>query len=166
VLVDVQSAIAGVVQGRADLWVAGDSALSRLGRSDVMPSAAELGAYAFEDLTGDGVPDLFGYVADSAGVSYPVFLPGSRVGLTEEIVLAAPSWRFTTEDEHAPSVVRGAVRACALQMWALEPTPDRSPEGWRWMTIGVDGRLGPPTAVSPACGSTARDSAGSGTGNP
>jgi hypothetical protein len=166
VLVDVQSTIVGLVQGRADLWLSADSAPLRLGRSEVMPVAAEIGAYAFEDLTGDGLPDLFGYIADSAGVSYPVFLPGSRIGLTEEIVLAAPGWHFTVEDEHLPALVRGPAGACALQLWAAEPIPDASPEGWRWMTIGRDGSLGAPGASPPACGGAPAANPGGGAGSP
>jgi hypothetical protein len=150
VLVDVQSTVAGVVQARAELWASGDSDVVRLGRSDAMPAAAEIGAYAFEDLTGDGLPDLFGYVADSAGVSYPIFIPGSRGALAEEIEQATSSWRFVL-DEHLPAVLRGAPAACALQLWVAAPAPDNGPEGWRWLPILPGGHLGAPQASALHC---------------
>ncbi len=153
VLIDAQSAISGLVQARADLWLVADSAAERVGRSDVMSSAAELGAWFFEDLTGDGVPDLFGWVADSAGVSYPVFLPGAAGALREEIALAAAGWRFATDEDPAtaPDLVPGTAGACALKLWADEPTPDGSPPGWRYLPILRDGRLEAPRPAQPAC---------------
>ena len=152
VLVDVQSTLAGIVQARADLWIADDSVVTRLGQSDILPSSAEIGAYAFEDLTGDGMPDLFGFVADSAGVAYPVFVPGGRGALAEEIAVAAPQWRFVIDEEHTPVVVRGPTSACALQLWVAEPDTGQGAEGWRWLALLPDGRLGTPQAAAPACG--------------
>ncbi len=150
VLVDVQSTIEGIVQARADLWGSDDSGVALVGRSQPMPAAAEIGAYAFEDLTGDGIPDLFGYVADSAGVTYPVFIPGSKGALAEEIEVAAPSWVFVTDEEHAPQVLRG-VAPCALQLWAGTPAPDNGPEGWRYLAIVPPGHLSAPTSAAPTC---------------
>jgi hypothetical protein len=150
VLVDVQSTVEGVVQGRADLWGSDDSGIALVGRSQPMPAAAEIGAYAFEDLTGDGIPDLFGYVADSAGVTYPVFIPGSKGALSEEIEVAAPSWVFLTDEEHAPQVLRGAT-PCALQLWADTPAPDNGPAGWRYLAIVPQGHLAAPSAIAPVC---------------
>ena len=150
VFIDVQSAVQGFVQARAELWMARGRDAELFGRSEALPSAAEIGAYAFDDLTGDGVPDLFGYVADSSGVRYPVFLPGSRPGMTEEIALAAAGWRFSTEDDHRPQTV-GAGPACALQLWAEEPAPDGQPAGWRWLTIHRDGTLAGPSASASSC---------------
>jgi hypothetical protein len=155
VLVDAQSAVQGIVQARVDLWMASDTDAALFGRSEALPSAAEVGAYVFEDLSGDGVPDLFGYVSDSAGVSYPVFLPGSRPGMTEEIALAASGWRFSLDEEHTPQVYRDAGRACALQLWAEDPVPDNGAAGWRWLIVQPDGRLSVPAVAPPACGTGA-----------
>jgi hypothetical protein len=119
-----------------------------------MPAAAEIGAYAFEDMTGDGIPDLFGYVADSAGVTYPVFIPGSRGALSEEIEVAAPSWVFLTDEDHAPTVLRAAA-PCALQIWADTPAPDKGAAGWRYLAILEGGRLAPPSAITPTCQASA-----------
>lgn len=151
VLIDVQSTVEDLVQGRADLWMVLDTAAMQIGRSDVMPSAAEFGAYAFEDLTGDGLPDLFGYVADSAGVSYPVFLVGARGGMTEELASVAPNWRFSTGDDHLPQTLTGPAGACALRLWAEDPAPDGKGEGWRYLPLVRDGPLGPPHLQPPAC---------------
>jgi hypothetical protein len=153
VLVDAQSAIEGIVQGRADLWVVTDSGAAPVGRSEVMPSVAEIGAFAFEDLTGDGFPDLFGWVADSAGVRYPVFLVGASGGLREEIAIAATGWVFESEPdgERVPDVLPGPSRACALRLWALDPAPDRGGEGWRFVPVLPDGRLGAPRREPPDC---------------
>lgn len=150
VLVDVQSTVEDLVQARADLWMALDTAARQIGRSDVMPSAAEFGAYAFEDLTGDGLPDLFGYVADSAGVSYPVFLPGSRGTMTEELSSIAPGWKFSTADDHLPQLLTGTTGACALQLWVEDPAPDGQGEGWRYLPLRP-GPLGPPQRQPPSC---------------
>jgi hypothetical protein len=151
VLVDVESGVSGVVQSRADLWVAGDSAPVRLGRSDVMPSAASIGAFAFEDVTGDGLPDLLGYVADSAGVSFPIFLVGARGSMGDQIETAAPGWHFSAEPEEAPRVYRGPQGPCGIQLWADEPAPDSEPAGWRYLLVRRGSQLAPPTAQAPAC---------------
>ena len=151
VLIDVQSQIQDLVQARAELWLVNDSTVSRVGRSDVMPSAAEFGAFAFEDLTGDGLPDLFGYVADSAGIRYPVFVPGARGGMVELIADAAPGWRFSSEDPELPEVITGPLGACALRLWAEGPVPDGVAEGWRYLTLLRDG-LGAPRVQPPDCG--------------
>jgi len=151
VLVDVQSAVAGLVQGRLDLWRTSDSGEAIVGRSDVMPSAAEIGAYAVDDLTRDGLPDLFGYVADSSDVRYPVFLPGARGNLVDEVAASSPGWRFDVLEPNEPAVVGGPGGACALQLWAEEPAPDGRPAGWRWLPFLRGGHLGPPGAVRPAC---------------
>ncbi len=144
VLVDVESGAAGVVQARADLWVATDTVPVRLGRSDVMPSAASIGVFAFEDVTGDGIPDLLGYVADSAGVSFPIFLVGARGSMGEEIELAAPGWRFSADPEAAPRVYAGPRGACGIQLWADEPAPDSQPAGWRYLLLQRSAQLAPP----------------------
>jgi hypothetical protein len=151
VLVDVQSTIEDLVQGRADLWVVADSGPQALGRSEVFPAAAEIGAWAFEDLTGDGLPDLFGWLADSAGVAYPVFLPGARGGMREEIAVAAAGWRFELDEPHEPQVVPGATRACALQLWAADDAPDGRGAGWRFLGLLPDGTLLRPVPAPPAC---------------
>jgi hypothetical protein len=150
VLVDVQSTIEGIVQARAELWGSDDSGVALVGRSQPMPAAAEIGAYAFEDLTGDAIPDLFGYVADSAGVTFPVFIPGGTGALAEEIEVAAPSWVFLTDEEHPPTVLRGAT-PCALRIWTDAPAPDRGPAGWRYLAIVPPGHLAPPSASAPSC---------------
>lgn len=151
VLVDVESGVPGVVQARADLWVAGDSAPLRLGRSDVMPSAATIGAFAFDDVTGDGLPDLLGYVADSAGVSYPIFLAGARGMMSEGLEAAAPGFRLSAEPEEAPHVYQGPHGACALAVWAEAPTPDSTAPGWRYLALQGNGELGPARATPPEC---------------
>jgi hypothetical protein len=151
VLVDVESGIEGVVQARADLWAVGDSAPTRLGRSDVMASAATIGAFAFEDVTGDGVPDLLGYVADSAGTAYPVFLPGARGMMADQIEPAAAGFRLSAEPDVAPRIFAGPRGPCALQLWAEGPAPDSAPAGWRYLALRPSGELGPPTAVPPRC---------------
>ena len=151
VLVDVESGIRGVLQARADLWVAGDSAPVRLARSDVMPSAATIGAFAFEDVTGDGLPDLLGYVADSAGAAYPVFLAGARGTMADQIETAAPGYRLSAEPEEAPHVYAGPGGPCALMLWADAPVPDSGPSGWRYLALRPAGELAPPSAAPPTC---------------
>jgi len=151
VLVDVESGSAGVTQARADLWVAADSAPERLGRSDVMPSAASIGAFAFEDVTGDAIPDLLGYVADSAGTSFPIFLTGARGSMGDQIELAAPGYRFSAEPEAAPRVYGGPHGPCGIQLWAAAPVPDSQPEGWRYLLVRRGGDLAPPASQPPSC---------------
>ena len=150
VLVDVQSTIPDLVRARVDLWAGDSAAVTRMARSDVMPSAAEFGAYAFEDLSGDGLPDLFGYVADSTGVSYPVFIPGAAGAMADVLEAAARGWQFATDDTALPQLVRGPGGACALQLWAEAP-PDSSPAGWRYLTLDRRAGLGPPSAAAPTC---------------
>jgi len=150
VLVDVQSTVPDVVQARAELWLTDTSQAMRVGRSDVLPAAAELGAYAFDDLTGDGWPDFFGYVADSAGVSFPVFFRGARGAMADELEIVAGGYRFSTDDATLPQVVAGPSGACALQLW-VEASPDSSPPGWRYLTFGLRGALTPPAAAAPTC---------------
>ena len=153
VMVDVESAIEGVVQATADLWVVADGAARRVGRSEVLPSVASMSVFAFEDLTGDGLPDFLGAVADSEEVQYPVFFPGARANLTEEIETAGSGYRFSTDEQHAPTILRGpGSQACALQLWADEPAPDSLPAGWRYLALMRAGALARPTAVPPACG--------------
>ena len=151
VLVDVESGLQGVVQARADLWAVGDTAPVRLARSDVMPSAATIGAFAFEDVTGDGIPDLLGYVSDSAGTSYPIFVPGARGMMADQIETAAPRWKLSAEPETAPRFLVGAHAPCALQVWAEAPAPDSAPAGWRYLLLRRSGELDPPTATPPQC---------------
>lgn len=151
VLIDAQSAVQGIVQGRAELWLANEQQAAIFGRSETLPSAAELGAYAFQDFTGDSIPDFFGYVADSSGVSYPVFFPGARPGMNEEISLAAPGWHFATDDDHLPQTFASAGHICALQLWADDSLPDNSQPGWRWLAIRRSGDLGAPSSTSPDC---------------
>ncbi len=153
VLVDVQSTVRDVVEARLDLWASRENtggAVQRVGRSDVMPAAAEFVGYAFEDLTGDGMPDFFGAVADSSGESFPVFIPGARGAMSDEIELTAHGYRFASGDENAPQVVAGPHGACALQLW-VEAAPDSSPAGWRWFSISSRGVLGTPTTAAPTC---------------
>ena len=150
VLVDVQSLVPELVQARVDLWAGDTAAVTRVARSDVMPAAAEFGAYAFEDLSGDGLPDLFGYVADSTGVSYPVFIPGAAGAMADVLEEAARGWQFATDDTALPQLVRGPGGACALQLWAEAP-PDSSPAGWRYLTLDRRAGLGPPSAAAPTC---------------
>ena len=151
VLVDVESGIEGVTQARADLWMAGAGTTARLARSDVMPSAATIGAFAFADLTGDGLPDLLGYVQDSAGTAFPIFLPGARGMLVDELQDAAAGFRLMAEPEQAPSVVSGPRGPCALEFWAEAPAPDSQPAGWRYLALLPGGRLGKPALVAPTC---------------
>jgi len=162
VLVDVQSTLPGLVQARLDLWRATDSSLAPVGRSDVVASAAEFGAYAFADLTGDGIPDFFGYVADSAGVSYPLFVVGARGSMGDALESAAPGWRFDLEEEHLPRVATGPGGPCALQLWVDEAPPDGGPAGWRMMVLLRGGRLGSPVAALAGCGAAAEPANGAG----
>jgi len=119
-------------------------------RSDVMPATAEFAAWHFEDLSGDGLPDLFGYVADSAGISYPVFLPGATGALTEEIASSAPGYVFAIEDS-VPAPLASPPRACAIRLWAEAPAPDSQPAGWRYLALLPDGRLMAPRREAPIC---------------
>ena len=151
VLVDVESGAVGVVQSRADLWVEADSAPVRLGRSDVIPSAASIGAFAFEDVTGDGIPDLLGYVADSTGASFPIFLVGARGSMGDQIETAAPGYRFSADPEAAPRVFDGPRGPCGIQLWADEPAPDSQPAGWRYLLVQRASQLAPPAAQPPNC---------------
>lgn len=152
VMVDAQSSTQGLVQARAELWLANATDAELYGRSEVLPSAAMIGGYAFEDMSGDGVPDLLGFVSDSSEVSYPVFFPGSRPGMTEEIALAAPGWRFSTDDEHLPQTFAEAGTTCAIALWAEEGAPDNAPSGWRWLVVRRDGTLSAPMQAAPSCG--------------
>ena len=52
-MVDVESAIEGVVQAVADLWSVSGGTPLRVARSEVMPSVASMRALVFEDVTGD-----------------------------------------------------------------------------------------------------------------
>lgn len=160
VLADVQSTEEGVVQGRVDLWAVSGPQAQIVGRSAVMPSAAAFGAFAFEDMTGDGLPDLFGFVADSAEVSYPVFIPGASGTMVDELESTAPGWRFSTEQQTAPDLGRGPTGPCALRLWAEEPAPDGQPAGWRYLEILRRGphQLAAPAAAPPSCGRAGPDS--------
>jgi hypothetical protein len=153
VMVDVESAIPGIVQGRADLWAVTEGQPSALGRSAVMPSMASLGGFAFEDLTGDGLPDFFGYVADSADTEYPIFLPGAHGALVEEVEIAGSGYRFSLDEANPPAVLRApGGLACALQLWAEEPSADSLPAGWRYLALGRGGQLLRPSVHPPDCG--------------
>ena len=154
VMVDVESGIEGVVEATADLWMVLDGKAQRVGRSELLPSVSSMGVFVFEDLTGDGLPDFLGAVADSAQVEYPVFFPGARANLTEEIETAGTGYHFSTGEENAPTVVRGpGGQACAIQLWAEDPTPDSLPAGWRYLALLRAGDLAKPAAVPPVCGS-------------
>jgi hypothetical protein len=153
VMVDVESAIEGVVQGRADLWVVSGGVPTVLGRSEVMPSMASLEVFSFDDVTGDGLPDFFGYVADSADTEYPVFLPGAHGALVEEMEIAGSGFRFSLDEANAPTILRGrGGLACALQLWVEEPAADSLPAGWRYLAVGRGGQLERPSVAQPACG--------------
>ncbi len=149
VLVDVQSAVQGLVQARLDLWSSDAGGTRRVGRSDVMPAAAGFTGYAFEDLTGDGLPDFLGAVADSSGEAFPVFIPGARGAMSDELELAAHGWQFTATDDNPPQVARGPRGPCAIQLWSDTPA-DSGRAGWRYLGIGPRGTLGAP-AAAPAC---------------
>jgi hypothetical protein len=155
VLLEVQSALAGIVQVRADLWVATDSLLIPVGRSDVMPSGAAIGAFAFADLTADGLPDLLGYVADSADTRFAIFIPGARGAMVDELASLA-GWRFALADGDSLPAALGSRRgaACYLKLWAEAPVPDGGAEGWRYLAIESFGRLGPPASTPPPCNET------------
>jgi hypothetical protein len=158
VMIDVQSTIDGVVQGRADLWTVSGDEPTVVGRSAVMPSMASLGVFAFEDVTGDGLPDFFGFVADSADTEYPVFLPGAHGALVEELEIAGAGYRFSLDEANAPSVLRGTGRlACALQLWVEEPAADSLPAGWRYLALGRGGQLERPAVTPPPCGAAPAD---------
>jgi hypothetical protein len=162
VLVDVQSTEEGVVQGRLDLWAVTSQQVQAVGQSAVMSSAATFGAFVFEDVTGDGLPDFLGFVADSAEVAYPMFIPGASGMMTDELELSAPGWRFSTDQRNAPDIVRGLAGSCALRLWAEEPTPDGQPAGWRFMEIQRRGaQLAPPSAVAPECAGAPSDATSS-----
>ncbi len=150
VLVDLESAVKDLVEGRLDLWSSADGGVQRVGRSDVMPAAAEFTGFAFEDVTGDGIPDFLGAVSDSAGSTFPIFIPGARGAMSDELELAGHGWQFTAAEDNPPQLARGARGACAIQVWAEQPA-DGAPAGWRWLPIGARGALGAPTATLPAC---------------
>lgn len=152
VLIDVQSTVEDVVQGRLDLWVATARGTSPVGRSAAMPLAASFEAYAFEDVTGDGLPDFFGAVVDSAETAYAVFLPGATGLMVEELESNAPGWRFSTDTATPPDLLRGPRETCALKLWADAPAPDGQAPGWRYLAFLRGGRLGAPSAAAPACG--------------
>jgi len=151
VLLDVQSALPGIVQARLDLWYATDTSATPVGRSDVLSAAAQVGAFAFEDLTGDGLPDLLGYVADSSDTRYPVFIPGAVGQMGDELEVVAPGWRFDVEGDSLPAAPASSGRACYLRLWALDPAPDGRVEGWRYISVLPRGRLSPPAASPPQC---------------
>jgi hypothetical protein len=154
VIVDVESAIEGVVQAVADLWsVTDDAAPVRVARSQLMPSVASMRAFAFEDVTGDGVPDFLGAVADSSEEEYPVFLPGARANLVDELELTGTGYHFDTGEANPPALYRGPDgRPCAVQLWATDPVPDSQPEGWRYLALLRGGQLARPAASPPDCG--------------
>ena len=151
VMIDAQSAVQGIVQGRAELWIANEQQAALFGQSETLPSVAEFGAYAFEDMTGDTVPDFFGYVSDSSGISYPVFIPGAHPGMNEQIAINAPGWHFSTDEDHMPTPFGPPGRPCALQLWAQDSLPDQGAAGWRWMSILHGGDLAPPAKSPPDC---------------
>jgi hypothetical protein len=152
VLLEVQSALPGIVQVRLDLWLVHDSTATLVGRSDPFAAAAEVGAVVFEDLTGDGLPDLVGWVGDSAGTRYPVVVPAARGAMADALDVAAPGWRFDVEDS-LPRVLPGpGARPCALALWAEAPTRDGTAPGWRFLRIERGGGLGAPTSQAPRCG--------------
>jgi hypothetical protein len=153
VMVDVQSTVEGIVQGRADLWTVSGGEPTALGRSAVMPSMASLGSFWFEDLTGDGLPDFFGFIADSSDTRYPVFLPGAKGALVEELEIAGSGFRFSLDEVNAPNILRGPDGpACALQLWVEEPAADSLPAGWRYLALGRGGQLQRPSVTPPPCG--------------
>jgi hypothetical protein len=153
VMVDVESGIDGVVQAVADLWTVVDGTPRRIARSQVMPSVASMGAIFFEDITGDGVPDFLGLVADSAETAYPIFLPGAQANLIDELEIAGVGYHFDVSEQNAPTVLSGpGGRACALQLWAEAPTPDSLPAGWRYLALLRGGQLDKPSPVPPDCG--------------
>lgn len=153
VMVDVESAVPGFVQGRADLWAVSGGEPTVLGRSAVMPAMASLGAFWFEDLTGDGLPDFFGFVADSFDTRYPVFLTGARSALVEELEIAGSGFHFSLDEANAPTILRGpGGLACALQMWVEEAAADSLPPGWRYLALGRGGQLERPSVTPPPCG--------------
>ena len=136
VMVDVESAIEGVVQAVADLWSVSGGTPLRVARSEVMPSVASMRALVFEDVTGDGLPDLLGAVADSAEVEYPIFMPGAKANLVDELQIAGSGYRFDIGDPNTPAVVPGRDGAgCALRLWAVDPVPDSLPAGWRFLAL-------------------------------
>jgi hypothetical protein len=153
VIVDVESAIEGVVQAVADLWSVTDGTPRRIARSQVMPSVASMRALVFEDVTGDGIPDLLGAIADSAEAEYPIFLPGARANLIDELEIAGAGYHFDIGEPNTPAVLpgRGGV-GCALRLWATEPVPDSLPAGWRFLALRRGGTLDTPAPVAPACG--------------
>jgi hypothetical protein len=161
VMVDVQSAVPGFVQGRADLWAVSGGEPTVLGRSAVMPSMASLGSFWFEDLTGDGLPDFFGFIADSSDTQYPVFLPGAHGALVEELEIAGSGFHFSLDEANAPTVLRrpGGL-ACALQLWVEEPAADSLPSGWRYLALGRGGQLQRPSVTPPPCGGAPGESQG------
>ena len=116
-----------------------------------MPSAATIGAFAFEDVTGDGLPDLLGYVADSAGTAYPIFLTGARGTMADQIEPATTGYRLLADPEEAPRIVAGPHGACAVQIWAETPAPDSAPAGWRYLPLLSSGELGRPAVAAPPC---------------
>jgi hypothetical protein len=159
VMIDVQSTVEGLVQGRADLWSVSAGVPTALGRSAVMPSMASLGSFLFEDLTGDGLPDFYGFVADSADTEYPVFLVGARSALVEELEIAGAGFRFSLDEANAPTILRGpGGLACALQLWVEEPAGDSLPAGWRYLALGRGGQLERPSVTPPSCGGATGES--------
>jgi hypothetical protein len=153
VIVDVESAIEGVVQAVADLWSVTDGTPRRIARSQVMPSVASMRALVFEDVTGDGLPDLLGAIADSAEAEYPIFLPGAQANLIDELEIAGAGYHFDIGEPNTPAVVPGRGGAgCALRLWATEPAPDSLPAGWRYLALRRGGTLDQPSAVAPDCG--------------
>ncbi len=154
VVVDVESAIEGVVQAVADLWTVSGGAPRRVARSQLMPSVASMRAIVFEDLTGDGVPDLLVAIADSSEDEYPVFLPGAPANLVDEIESAGAGYHFDLAEPNTPAVLRGPDgRGCALRLWASDPAPDSLPAGWRYLAFQRGGELARPFPVPPDCGS-------------
>ncbi len=153
VIVDVESAIEGVVQAVADLWEVTGGTPRRVARSQVMPSVAAMRAIVFEDVTGDAIPDFLGAVADSAEVEYPVFLPGAPANLIDELETAGAGYRFDLAEPNPPSIVPGRQgRGCALRLWAMEPVPDSLPSGWRYLALRRGGALASPSPLPPDCG--------------
>jgi hypothetical protein len=153
VMVDVESAVEGVVQAVADLWSVTDGSPRRVARSQLMPSVASVRALLFEDVTGDGIPDFLGTVGDSADVQYPIFLPGAQANLIDELETAGAGYHFDTEDPNAPSVLPGREGSgCALRLWALDPAPDSLPAGWRYLALLRGGALDRPSPTPPDCG--------------
>lgn len=131
---------------RIDFWMADvNGAPYRYARSEVFSGANEIEVSRFEDLSGDGVPDLAAEIMDTLSGSRSVLLLGARGTVDDVLDVVARGWLFTVGPPRVPESA-----ACAIRIWALDPAPDSLAAGWRYLPVTERG-VGRPQSRLPPC---------------